>query len=75
MMSDHHAEDRQTNTVLLYNNMTLKHAAAAGTITQRPTVSGHSPTCPVEVKARDDWLPAHTFLMNIPCRASTTFGL
>lgn len=33
------------------------------------------PTCPVEVKARDDWLPAQTFLMNIPCRASTTFGL
>lgn len=33
------------------------------------------PTCPVEVSASDDWLPAHTFLMNIPWRASTTFGL
>lgn len=33
------------------------------------------PTCPVDVKASEDWLPAQTFLMNIPCKASTTLGL
>lgn len=32
-------------------------------------------TWPVEVRARDDWLPAHTLRMNIPCSASTTLGL
>lgn len=31
-------------------------------------------TCPAEVRARDDWLPAHTFLMMNPCRASMTLG-
>lgn len=31
-------------------------------------------TCPAEVRARDDWLPAHTFLMMNPCRASITLG-
>lgn len=35
----------------------------------------HIRTCPVEVRAREDWLPAHTLRMNIPCRASTTLGL
>lgn len=32
-------------------------------------------TWPVEVRARDDWLPAHTLRMNIPWSASTTLGL
>lgn len=31
-------------------------------------------TCPAEVRAKDDWLPAHTFLMINPCRASITLG-
>lgn len=31
-------------------------------------------TCPAEVRAKDDWLPAHTFLMMNPCRASITLG-
>lgn len=32
-------------------------------------------TCPVEVRARDDWLPAQTLRINIPWSASTTLGL
>lgn len=32
-------------------------------------------TWPADVKASDDWLPAHTFLIMKPCRASTTLGL
>lgn len=31
-------------------------------------------TCPAEVRARDDWLPAHTFLMMNPCRDSMILG-
>lgn len=31
-------------------------------------------TCPAEVRAKEDWLPAHTFLMMNPCRASITLG-
>lgn len=31
-------------------------------------------TCPAEVRAKDDWLPAHTFLMMNPCSASITLG-
>ncbi len=34
-----------------------------------------SHTWPVEVRARDDWLPAQTLRMNIPWSASTTLGL
>lgn len=32
-------------------------------------------TWPADVKASDDWLPAHTFLIIKPCRASITLGL
>lgn len=31
-------------------------------------------TCPAEVRARDDWLPAHTFLMMNPCSDSMILG-
>lgn len=37
--------------------------------------SGSVPTCPAEVRAKDDWLPAQTFRMMNPCKASITFGL
>lgn len=31
-------------------------------------------TCPAEVRAKDDWLPAQTFLMINPCSDSIIFG-
>jgi hypothetical protein len=37
--------------------------------------SSLSPTCPVDVKASEDWLPAQTLRINIPCKASITLGL
>lgn len=32
-------------------------------------------TWPADVKANEDWLPAQTFLIMKPCRASITLGL
>lgn len=41
----------------------------------RLTASACVYTWPADVKASDDWLPAQTFLIMKPCRASTTLGL
>ena len=64
---------------LLHDNLSSRFKSSTHNgvlqVAKRLTRLISEPTCPVVVKANDDWLPHATFLMNIPEKELMILGL